>query len=257
MSNDVLIIPTFSRPEFLWLCLEQVVACSGYENLDILVTADFHEGNPPPLQDITRVLEKFSLPRLKLKVQTPHRYHGNSYNVMTAYRDACVKGYDYIFMIEDDVMVMPTFLEWHRHVHELERPAVSIGVVQTKVMHMYASLGVCFPRTELLELSKHCCHEYFSDMRGYIKKVFPPSSFEFEQDGLICRLLDGKKVVWAKESQAQHVGWYGYHRRKSLKPSGSVEERYKKIKEILADPVKLEKCVRDYGDIEPLKIPCI
>lgn len=257
MLDDVLIVPTFSRPEFLWLCLEHLDACPGMRDMDLLVTVDNHEGNPPPLMEIEEVLGVFSFPKLRLKVQKPHSYPGNSYNLMTAYSDVFAVRYEYVFMVEDDVMVAPTFFQWHRDVHESESPACSIGVVQTPIMKGYASLGVCFQREELLGIVDHCCPEYFRDLKGYIRKRFRPSSFDFEQDGLICRVLEGKKVIWATTPQAQHVGWYGYHRKKSVKPSGTVRERYQKVKEILKDPVQLKSCVHEFGDIEPLKSACI
>lgn len=255
MSNrDVLIVPTFSRPELLWLCLDHLAACAETVTLDIRIVVDAHVGKPPPLSDIRYVVSLFPQLPITLIERPPHTYSGNSFNVLMAYQEAIAAHPRFIYLVEDDVMVSPTFFQWHQVVHQTCRPACSIGVQKTARMQGYASLGVCFPLATVTEIVAHCRPAYFSDMRAYCKQQFPPSSFEFEQDGLICRVLVGKPVIWATSPHAQHVGWYGYHRPRSERPRGTVEQRYHRVKQVLSDGTQLTQCAKEFGDVEPLHL---
>src|SRR6476661_5195277 len=123
--QDILIIPTFDRPEFLWLCLDHIVACPEAGELDIRVYVDNHTFHPPPLVAIRSVLENFPQLHIALVVQNPHDYAGNSFNLLTAYKEAFESDANLVFMVEDDVMVRPNFFEWHRQVQEYYGPACS------------------------------------------------------------------------------------------------------------------------------------
>lgn len=253
--KDILIIPTFTRPEFLWLCLDYISRCNEAVDLEIRVHVDDHVGKQPPLGEIREVLRKFSSLSLNLFLTNRHGYHGNSYNLMMAYKSAYESQAEYVFMVEDDIVVKSDFFSWHLKKQKELCPDCSIGVNRSAYKG-YASLGVCFKKEKLKPIVGHCCHEYFSNMRKYCDTVFADTPFECEQDGLIARLLIGKEVVWAQEPKAQHVGWYGYHRLKSIRPQGSVEQRYQQIKKVLVDGKSLRQCVKDFKDIEPLEFSC-
>ena len=79
--------------------------------------------------------------------------------------------------------------------------------------------------------------------------MFPPSPFDCEQDGLFARVLKGHPVVWAPVPLAQHVGWYGYHRKKSVRPHGTLDERYRQVKQVLTSQILLQGWMHDFGDI--------
>ncbi len=105
----------------------------------------------------------------------------------------------------------------------------------------------------LAPIVKHARATYYSNMREYCKLYFPPSQFECEQDGLIARCLSGQRVAWAKQQpKVQHVGWYGYHRPKSVRPAGSLEQKYALVKTLLQNPERLKRYVKDFHDIKPV-----
>jgi hypothetical protein len=239
MSRDILIIPTYSRPEMLWACLEHVAKCAEAQDLDIRIAVDAHLGQPmPPLHEISEVVGLFPQLSLKLQVRGAHPYHGNSYNVMESYKDAADQRPLFCFMLEDDVMPEPDFFAWH---YRAQRNKVfcSVGVQNTRSGAVvsasdYASLGVCFPYDSLKLVAAHARHEYYSDMRGYCVRTFGPefAKEDVEQDGLILRIMGAHNglSVWPMETKARHIGWYGYHR-PGNRPKGTLQQRYEQVME--------------------------
>jgi hypothetical protein len=251
--QDVVVIPTFDRPEMLWLCLDYLSFCPDSRELCFRIYVDAHVGQVTPREEIEEVLAKFPHLMVEVFYREPHLYQGNSYNVLMAYKDVFIQTMaQYVFMVEDDVLIHREFFSWHRLMHSGRKIGCSIAV-ENPGHGAYASLGVCFRREVLQMVLPHCHAAYFTNMRVYCKDKFPPSRFDCEQDGLFARMLKGERVVWAPTPYAQHVGWYGYHRRKSIRPFGSLEERYGQVKHALSNGNTLRKWVRDFGDIQPLR----
>ena len=227
--QDVVILPTYDRPELLWLCLEYLSAAAAPP---IRLYVDAHHGQAsPPYEEIRAVVAKFPRLAITLCLRTPHPYHGNSYNLLMAYKDVYQHlSVAHVFLVEDDVMVQPTFFDWHREQHRHRQWGCSIAG-RDPGHGAYSSVGVCFRRERLASILPHCRPEYFQAMRQYCQQHFPPSPFDCEQDGLWARVLKGTPVVWADVPLAQHVGWYGYHRRHVSRPVGPLEARYAHVVE--------------------------
>jgi hypothetical protein len=271
-QKDILIIPTYSRPEMLWICLERIARCPDAAKLDIRVCVDSHEGFQSPIQDIATVVAKFPTLQIDIIIRPTHNYSGNSYNVLTAYREAYETDAKYVFMVEDDIMVSKDFFEWHYYIQKLFPDCFcSIGTMNQrhsapnadvengyyKNYMDYASWGVCFERGILSHIIRHAIPDYFSHMEYYIRRHLFGFGFDneyCEQDGLILRVMGLNRCfsVYPITAHAQHVGWYGYHRRKSIRPVGLLEERYEYVKRVISDSEELKNHVRDFYDIEAL-----
>jgi hypothetical protein len=90
MPTDLVIIPCFERPEFTWLCLENL-----YENVrgtmtdkEIWICEDIHADKP---KGFTIEMEMLAVMRewerkmhLFYYATAPHTTYGNSYNVLRA-----------------------------------------------------------------------------------------------------------------------------------------------------------------------------
>lgn len=235
--NAVVIVPTFDRPEMLWLCLEHIAACPEAKHQDVRVCVDRRNSIAAPLTELAQLQDRYSALNVSLRFTPRHTHHGNSFNVLTALRQAYADDaeFDRFFLVEDDVLVSPEFFRWHNRVECQESPAASIGV-RDPGHGAYASLGVCLPRTTVAAILEHAVLAYFRDMRGYCRFAFPPSPFDCEQDGLIARVLAGQRVAWADPPVCSHVGWYGYHRTKTRRPTGTLEERVAQVKAAITDP---------------------
>ena len=210
--------------------------------------------HPRPISK--RSWKNFRSCRCKSGIERPHQFPGNSFNVLMAYRDAYHQTEsEYVYLVEDDVMVHPLFFAWHQTQHE-NYPDIgcSIAVMKEPQHGHYASLGVCFRRETLRLILPHCRVAYFQNVRAYCRTRFPPLQSDCEQDGLFCRLLIRHRVVWASTPLAQHVGWYGYHRKRSVRPLGTLDDRYAQVKHTLANSEILQEHVKDFWDIKPLQL---
>jgi hypothetical protein len=171
--QDVVIIPTYDRPEMLWLCLEHLAACPESADVHVWVCVDAHVNQPSaPREEILAVVKKFPQLFVDVKFRSPHQYSGNSFNVLTAYKDAYRSQASYVFLIEDDVMISPGFFTWHREQHDGHMLGCSIAIAKGPRQGPYASLGVCFRRETLQIVTPHCNDAYFRNMRGYIRERF-------------------------------------------------------------------------------------
>jgi hypothetical protein len=239
----------------LWLCLEHIARSPDSKHLSVMVYADAHVGHTTPREEIEQVVDKFPHLNIQVGFRNPHPFHGNSFNVLMAFKDAFYEPQvRYVFMIEDDVMVHPQFFQWHWTAHAAKTLGCSIGVIKEPQYGPYASLGVCFRREMLGLIVPHCQVAYFHNLRMYCKTRFAPSKFDCEQDGLFCRVLIGHSIAWPPIPYAQHVGWYGYHRKKSIRPVGTLAERYYQVKHVLTSATALRQWVKDFGDIKVLQL---
>jgi len=257
MTKDIVIVPTYDRPEMLWLCLEHLTASRGSGEVRVKVYVDAHEGLVLPYrEEIARVVKKFPKLRTELIYRQPHSFHGNSFNVLMAYKEAYESDARYVFMVEDDILVQPDFFEWHRTQHAQADLDCSVGVEKRPEHAHYASLGVCFRRQVIAKVLPHCRPGYFGNMTSYCRSQFKPSKWHCEQDGVWCRVLDPNSIAWPTTPVAHHVGWYGYHRQKSVRPKGTLEERYQQVRGVLQNPALLSAWSRDFVDVTPVQDLC-
>lgn len=118
MTPDIVIVPTYDRPEYLALCLEKLRAAKGIETKQIYLAIDDHWDVPPPSNEIRRqMIELMSIPIPGLDVchigLRPTSTYGNSFNILNAFEQAYRTGARHVYLVEDDVMVMPDFFQWH------------------------------------------------------------------------------------------------------------------------------------------------
>jgi len=273
--KDVCIVPTFQRPEFLWLCLEHLEKCEGIGDLRVVVAVDNHRGRPYDPQ-VVKLAQAFSerLP-ISAMVRQPHGYLGNSYNVMTAFQEAIEAGARYVFLVEDDVMVLPDFFRWHYAVHAIE-PGLFASVASLN-KHLaeaprtgdpaayytakdYASIGVCLPAPAVRLLHEHTKPAYFGALVKYMQRRFPGNPWGdtwAEQDGLMLRVMaeHGLRTAWPSAARAFHTGFWGYHRMANNRMAGRLPDKVRQLREILSDGRKLNSLTPDCPDVDGVTAP--
>jgi hypothetical protein len=256
-SKDVVVVPTYKRPEFLACCLSRIRAAEPL--IDIFVFPD--RGT---LFDTEQswVMSNPGMGKPVYPCWVPkHDYYGNTFNAMEALRFAWNMGnYNHIFYIEDDVMVHPDFFDWHREqLEEVPELFCSMGWVFNRhapiddaVMYQpwYYAIGTCFPWARLSRVIEHATPEYYADMQGYIERTFRSSHLNspygiqhFEQDGLIQRVLDQQKMSTAScgVAKCDHIGTVGYNRGWNTSDEffagcRSLHQRIERVEELIADP---------------------
>ncbi|SRR6266568_4780092 len=112
---DLLLVPTYNRPEFLHLCLERILSAPGSDTKDLWIAEDRHLSDrfhvdTAVQRETAEVVARVKAQRNVRHIQRiPHNHFNNSFNVLEGYKEALVHGYEYVYLIEDDVMVLPDF----------------------------------------------------------------------------------------------------------------------------------------------------
>ena len=278
--KDVILIPTYLRPEYLQICLEHLAQTQRTPTpKEFWICADQRANDEHRFKMIlewqSEVLGAWrnTLP-IKFIPGAKHQFSGNSFNVLESYKKAYREpGVRNVYLVEDDVLVTPDFFTWHEAIAEAEPAALcsiayrcsrnaearkdvlSPGAYFTTARD-YASIGVRWPVMALGPILEHAREEYYASQESYILRRFAGNRFSgdfSEQDGLIMRVLWEQRgfTVWPYVPRCYHMGWYGYHRPNGKRPDGFLEHKIAEIKSTISNAERLKIAAPDFGDIEP------
>jgi len=278
--KDIILIPTYLRPEYLQICLEHLANTKATPTQkEFWICADQRPDDEYRWKIILDWQKEVigawhvSLP-MRFFQGPKHQFNGNSFNVIESYKKAHHEaGVRFVYLVEDDVLVTPDFFRWHEAVAAAEpespcsiayrcsRNAKAFRNILRPEAYFttardYASIGVRWTAAALEKVIEHGAPEYYGDQSGYIQRRFAGNRFagDFcEQDGLIMRVLWEQRwfTVWPYVPRCYHMGWYGYHRPNGKRPQGFLEAKVAEIKATISNPGKLASAAPDFGDIEP------
>lgn len=285
MARDIVIVPSYYRPEYIALCLEYLAAADGAKEKEVWVGQDRHTNDGRYLTNelpaVRHVVDSFKLAGKFASItyieRAPTPYIGNPSNFLELYKQAYETDARYVYLVEDDVLVAPDFFRWHEAVQAKHDLLVSVGwhcVRNPEVKRSsnpaeyitsyrdFSSIGVCWKREKLAPLVKHARVEYYRDMAVYLRGAFPNNPFAAgqwtEQAGVITRLLHetrNRLVAWPSLRRCSHVGVHGYHRPHGHKFTGTLDERVAALRQAVAS-VSIQGMSKDFeDDIEPIITP--
>lgn len=256
-AKDIVIVPCYFRAEFLFLCLEHLASADGIDTKQVWLIHDRKYGDllqfEQDLIDVGRVIEHWKphFRDLRMAMRLEHGSYGNSRNILSAYAAAFETDAEFVYLVEDDVLVTSDFFNWHEHIQSTNPFCSIAGTCDRNKVPLagesfesseYASLGVCWRRENLEAVVQHATEDYFSNPTPYILKHFPLSRhglWAMEQDGLIQRVMEQRfeKAVFATQPRAFHIGVFGYHRGigKINMATGPLSERIEFYRKALAD----------------------
>lgn len=246
--KDIVIVPTFDRPEYLWMCLENLRLAHGSHAKQIWICEDVHEDKPKDfttqidmLATIREAGQLFGRENVTYFGRAPHTSYGNSHNLLQALKDSIYTDARYVYIVEDDTMVMKDFFNWHEQAQQQYQPFVTCAGRINRSLNFqmngpeaidesqkdsmacvrshkaYMSWATCFKREGLYWLLKHAPDKDGDD----------PWRPGFEQDMFIQDFIrDGHNAsVWPYVPRAYHMGWYSYHRTAGQKFHGTLQEK--------------------------------
>ena len=267
--RDLVLVPSFFRPEYLFLCLEHLLEAEGGARKEVWVAQDRKTNEPEQwhviLPEISKVLKRFNgaFAGFRFIERKQHSLEGNVYNILELYKEAYSQvDVRYAYLVEDDVLVARDFFRWHEAVqvrsdyfctvgwqcirNPAVRPSKDAGhYIETS--RDFSSIGVCWRREKLATVVQHACAEYYREGAGYLEREFPaspiPSNQWIEQDGLIMRLIldakDARVVAWPSLARCAHTGVYGYHRSTGHHFEGTLQQRIENLSEAAKDTKRL------------------
>lgn len=275
--KDVVLIPTYSRPEFLTITLEHIEQNPDAKEYLYIFALDAWFKREL-LQVIQRFRNKGFSVHERRTPRTSYKLGKQSHNVLTGYKLAQEKAKEFVFLIEEDIFVANDFFKWHKAVHS-DNPNLfcSIGsrnhntIFRTSdnlnhyyTSHLdYQSWGVCFRKEKLDLILQHAKEDYYNDPVKYIEKRFPNSKigkYFVEQDGLIRRVqeeLYQHPIAFPHVPRAFHGGFYGYNRGRKIE--GTLAKKIEELRRICFSDSEMKKVntPRFYEDSRPenLDIP--
>lgn len=284
--RDIVLTPTYYRPEYLALMLEYLAAADGAAEKEVWIGQDRHTNDMGYLVQqlplVHQVVEAFRF-SCKFKAvryieRQPTPYIGNPYNFLELYKEAYnTPDARYVYLVEDDVLAGKDFFTWHEAVQPLGDYFCTVGwhcVRNDKAQvnsgdptgyiestRDFSSIGVCWRREKLAPFVKHARPEYYRDHRNYLAGAFPgnliPAGQWTEQAGIVTRLLHETKdrwVAWPTERRCAHVGVSGYHRPNGFKFQGNLGQRVEALRAAVASTTIVGMNKDFGGDIEPVPV---
>ncbi len=281
--RDLVLIPTFARPEYLALQLEYMAAADGAKEKHVCIFHDRHVNDSThvakEIVETERVAEAHrlgaSFASLQFAVRQPHPYIGNPLNFLEAYKYAFQQpDVRYVYLIEDDVVINRDFFRWHEAVqargdffctvgwHCIRNAEATVNDDPTGYIEStrdFSSIGVCWRREKLAPFVKHATPQYYSAHRPYLTGAFPGSPINpgqwTEQAGIVTRLLHETRdrwVAWPTRRRVSHIGVSGYHRPNGHRFAGLLEDRIKQLRTAISTDTIVGMNKDFGGDIEPL-----
>ena len=191
---NVVLIPNYTRPEMLTIMLEQLEKTVHFRSHYYLFTIDYGGLVKELTQVINQFFERNQVAGSIYNIpKTPYTTTKQSFAIVSGYRKAIeLENPEYVFLLEDDIMVANNFFHWHYTVHETNGIFCSIGTRNHNKMYpiikryeaaykdsSYQSLGVCWPKTSLTYALSFFTDSYFINPVSYIKNTFPDSKIGF------------------------------------------------------------------------------
>jgi hypothetical protein len=274
-NKDIVVLPCWRRPEFLWHCLDNLAQAQGVEEVSIMVRPD--TGFAGENIDVVRSFAA-RLPNIDIQypVPAPYRRTKQSANVLLGYLDAASAARQFVYLVEEDIMVARDFFRWHREVHAAaSRPlfcSIAVANPNRKLSLPqelggyylssadYCSTGVCFDRTVLRSLlAPHVNMRYMGQPKSYIRRHFPHSRIGLgfvEQDGLIRRIQESGTlpIAWPCIPRAFHAGFYGYNRSGGIE--GTLQQRIQQLSQTIYDAQAMRQAATGSEAFPDHCMPC-
>jgi hypothetical protein len=252
--SEVVVIPTFARPELLALCLERLdQAADAPDDVRIYLDASPEKR----VIEIEWVRNKY-LPRALIFHAKPHiKVASGCWNILNAIKSGYETGASSVYLLEEDVVIFPEkFFSWHRS----QNAAASCGRYhwdnRWQYKHLYTNPGAKLTRPLLEALVPHINSEYFADTKAYCDKHFPLWDVSTLDDWLIRRVMRQNNWLpaYPKSPVCAHIGFRGYCDRLDIYANNEVDldKRISRAREILSSVDPAGQYAKDFEAPQPL-----
>lgn len=259
----------------LWHCIDNLCQAEGIEDLHLVFRPD--SGYDP---DTIAVICSFSGRLRSYEIQPapscPYRRTRLSANILLGYLHAAAVARNFVYLVEEDIMVGRDFLRWHQRVQAQRQGLFCSIAVRNHNRNVtmpddpdgyyltsgdYCSWGVCFQRAVIIDLiAAHVNLPYLSHPKRYLRRHFRLSQVGLgyvEQASLIRRIQEfsGLPIAYPATPRAFHGGFYGRNRPGGI--TGALDERVHQLAQVIYDPVAMRRAAltEQYAiDSEPVRL---
>ena len=238
--SDIVIIPTYDRPELLWLCAENLAKADGIESKRVIIHEDYHSDKPKSVRLQEEISETVEFVKRVLSsvehVQVRHTNYGCSYNFIDGWRVGLKSDAKFVYHIEDDCMVTKDYFRFAEAAHELCPDA-------------FVVCGNARPQSRTSESNLvHLTDKWFqtfalSFRREQLGKVLLPNyedykfskHFEFDTYVMTWMVEHGEYSVSPNRERVFCYGYFSYHMPGQRLP-GKLAERVEYVRAATKDP---------------------
>jgi glycosyltransferase involved in cell wall biosynthesis len=245
--RSVVVMPTFARPEFLALSLEKVANASNAPD-DVRIFLD--TCSDERLVEVEYVRDTYLSTAEIYRAESHIICPSGTWNILNSLKQGYETDADYIFFVEEDVLIRPTFFDAHYQLQMEGDYFVTCGrKLRNRDENYYSNPGTCYRREKLEAVLPHIDLKYFRDQENYLDRTFGPmDDAGILDDGLIRRVMrsvDGKAKC-AVPSIAVHQGFHHYNRSTDYQIDGPIEERIESLRVMLTRVDPGNRFTRDF-----------
>jgi hypothetical protein len=255
-DNSVVVIPTFARPEILAHALMALNKAKDCPPVYVFLDSGAPEGRA---EEVAWIVNRYAR-GASLYFQPEHeKVTSGTWNILKSLQAGYETGAEYVFLVEEDVMMYPDFMARHNELRasgdfeatcgrKVERFFVRYG-------DMYTNPGSCLTRKLLAELVPHINADYFKHTGEYIDNVFGRQYINSSLDDGLIRM-----VMWKNNWMcgyppldrpiAAHQGFMWYDQIDIYSNRGTLEEKIEGFARITAKMNPTDRYARDF---EPFK----
>jgi hypothetical protein len=242
MPKNIVVMPTLRRPEMLALALEKLYAARAYKLAEVHIYLD--DAASSVLDEVDFVRDNYYPAAQIFQANSHPEAPSGCWNILNSLKAGYDSGSEFVFLVEEDVMVTPDYFNWHRRAWENDWYEPESGPIFASCgryldrygRNHYTNPGSCFHKSSLEKIVPHICDDFFADRRGYMDKTFGPMDEASDlDDGLIrrvCRQQHGT-LAWPTKPVAYHQRFYAYQRFAEYKNEGNIQTSIANLRQML------------------------
>jgi len=194
------------------------------------------------------------LPQASLFQRPPHiSAPSGTWNILQSLRDGYESGAEFVFLVEEDIAVKPTFFEWHLSQTDcLASCGRKDPRFYPKHPNIYVNPGACLRRPLLQQLIPHINDEYFTKLREYLDREFGLwDEITHLDDGLIRRVIRkmGGRAVYPDVPVCAHQGFRAYNNLDIyMNKEGNIQERIAGLQKMLYSIKSTDRYAPDFDE---------
>jgi hypothetical protein len=234
----------------LALSLEQLKKHAA-SDLDVRIFLD--NTTEDVLREVVFVRDTY-FPEATISHAPPHiQVPSGMWNILNALKQGYETSAEYVFLIEEDILIYPDYFTWHYQAQNSGDYLASCGrkLARLPKYDQYQNPGSCFKREKLGLIVPHINEELFLNREAYYEKHFGRmDEVSTLDDGLVRRIAKhgGYRVIYPEVPKCAHIGFQAYNRYTGWANEGNIEQRIAGLRRMLPT---VSPSNRYTGDFEP------
>jgi hypothetical protein len=252
MQKSIVVMPTLKRTEMLALALQKLAQLSGSEDLPVQIFLD--TCTQEKTDEVEFVRDEYFPTAQILQAKEHVKAPSGCWNILHAIKSGYETGAEFVFLIEEDVMVYPDYFDWHFAIHEnYFNPAHLLATCGRRKKEykteFYTNPGSCLHRNLLDYIVPHINDDFFQNRIKYLNERF--GSIEDcgdLDDGLIRRVIDKvqAEIIYPDCPVVAHQGFWAYQKLVEYKTHGSIQERVEQLRNMLPTLNPKDRYLKDF-----------